>query len=683
VEFSYPGVYIEEIENGGHAIPGVPTSITAFVGRALRGPVDKARKVTSYEDFRRAYGDLWAESALAYAVRDFYRHGGSTAVIVRVHKPDTDDTATIALGAGRCALNLQAASPGAWGAQLSAAIDDDVCDKTDTTLFNLTVTDDGSGTVEAFRDVSFAPTSTRRVDLVLAQDSNLVVMTGELPTQPQSPFPTTATATNGNDGNPVDADVYTRGANLRLDARGLYALEHTDLVNLIVVPPYTSTGDVDESVLDDTIAYAAERRAVVIIDPVSTWNTADAALAGVTAESFTTSRNAAAYFPRVRQADPLRDNEIATFAPSGAIAGIIARTDATRGVWNAPAGSEATFNGVTELDVPLTDVEIGRLNPAGLNCLRRAPEGDPVIWGARTREGADQLGSEWTYLPVRRTALFLEESLYRGTQWVVFEPNDEPLWAQIRWNMSVFMNTLFHQGAFAGTKPPDAYFVKCDRETTTQDDINRGILNIVVGFAPLKPAEFVVIRLQQMAGQAEGEHVDRDEIEALVERIEPVATWDDLVTAAGHADLLHDIARQATNREPGVTALFTGERGTGKTLAAEVLAADLGLDLYRIDLSAVVSKYIGETEKNLRRVFDAAEEGGAVLLFDEADALFGRRSDVKDSHDRYANIEVDYLLQRMESYRGLAILAASLRSNIDPAFIRRLRFVVHFPVPDA
>ena len=133
----------------------------------------------------------------------------------------------------------------------------------------------------------------------------------------------------------------------------------------------------------------------------------------------------------------------------------------------------------------------------------------------------------------------------------------------------------------------------------------------------------------------------------------------------------------------GVSALFTGPSGTGKTMAAEVLANELRLDLYRIDLSQVVSKYIGETEKNLRRVFDAAEEGGAILLFDEADALFGKRSEVKDSHDRYANIEISYLLQRMEAYRGLAILTTNMKEALDPAFLRRIRFVVQFPFPDA
>ena len=179
----------------------------------------------------------------------------------------------------------------------------------------------------------------------------------------------------------------------------------------------------------------------------------------------------------------------------------MARTDAQRGVWKAPAGIEATLQGVPELSVKLTDEENGELNPLGVNCLRSFPIIGRIVWGSRTLRGADVLADEYKYIPVRRLALYIEESLFRGTQWVVFEPNDEPLWAQIRLNVGAFMNTLFRQGAFQGTTPRQAYFVKCDNETTTQNDIDRGIVNIVVGFAPLKPAEFVIIKLQQIAGE--------------------------------------------------------------------------------------------------------------------------------------------------------------------------------------
>ena len=240
---------------------------------------------------------------------------------------------------------------------------------------------------------------------------------------------------------------------------------------------------------------------MLLIDPPSGWMNKDAAKAGIVDPGVgTTSKNAAIFFPRLRQANLLRDNQIETFAPCGAIAGIFARTDAQRGVWKAPAGLEAILNGVPALSVSLTDRENGELNPLGINCLRSFPGVGRVVWGSRTLQGADRLASEWKYIPVRRLTLFLEESLYRGTQWVVFEPNDEPLWSQIRLNIGAFMNNLFRQGAFQGKSPREAYFVKCDKETTTQNDIDLGIVNIIVGFAPLKPAEFVIIKFQQIAG---------------------------------------------------------------------------------------------------------------------------------------------------------------------------------------
>jgi phage tail sheath protein FI len=251
---------------------------------------------------------------------------------------------------------------------------------------------------------------------------------------------------------------------------------------------------------------------MLIVDPPAGWSS-NPATAISTAETGVNdlrgaignddARNAVVYFPRLRMPDPLRENRLADFAPCGAVAGIIARTDAQRGVWKAPAGLEASFSGVQGFTYTMTDGQNGIINPLGLNGLRSFPVAGNLVWGARTLAGADLLASEWKYLPVRRLALFLEESLFRGTQWVVFEPNDEPLWAQIRLNIGAFMQNLFRQGAFQGSKPRDAYFVKCDGETTTQNDIDRGIVNILVGFAPLKPAEFVVIKLQQIAGEIE------------------------------------------------------------------------------------------------------------------------------------------------------------------------------------
>jgi phage tail sheath protein FI len=274
-----------------------------------------------------------------------------------------------------------------------------------------------------------------------------------------------------------------------------------DLFNILCIPPYKADGNVDPGVMTSAATYCEEKRAFLIVDPLAAWDDKNDPKVDFASVLGTNSKNAALFFPRLMQPNPFSDNREEQFAPCGAVAGIFARTDGERGVWKAPAGLDAVLKGVPKLSVSLTDKENGELNPLGVNCLRFMAGAGFVVWGGRTMQGADRLASEWKYIPVRRTALFLEESLYRGTQWVVFEPNDEPLWAQIRLNVGAFMHSLFRKGAFAGTTPREAYFVKCDKETTTATDVNQGIVNILVGFAPLKPAEFVIIRIQQIAGQ--------------------------------------------------------------------------------------------------------------------------------------------------------------------------------------
>ena len=311
-------------------------------------------------------------------------------------------------------------------------------------------------------------------------------------------------AMKGSNGQPLDQAAYEGS---KVNKTGLYALDKADLFNLLCIPPDTRDGDTPAAVYQTAMAYCKERRAMLVVDSPAAWTAnKDTAAAkardglGALGLSGEAARNAALYFPRVLEADPLRDSQVDTFVPCGIVAGIMARTDTARGVWKAPAGLDAAINGIQGLNVTLNDAENGILNPLGINCLRVFPVNGRVVWGARTLRGADQLADEYKYVPVRRTALFIEESLYRGTQWVVFEPNDEPLWAQIRLNIGAFMQNLFRQGAFQGKTPREAYFVKCDKETTTQNDINLGIVNIIVGFAPLKPAEFVVIKIQQIAG---------------------------------------------------------------------------------------------------------------------------------------------------------------------------------------
>lgn len=285
---------------------------------------------------------------------------------------------------------------------------------------------------------------------------------------------------------------------------GMYALLNTDIFNILCIPATMNLSDDAAALVGaDAIALCTQRRAMYLIDPPSNSGARDSVLgimSWLDAQASLRSRNAALYFPRADIIDPLNNFSQRKVAPSGTVAGLYARTDGSRGVWKAPAGTEATLSGVQKLEYKLTDGENGVLNPLAINCLRVFPVYGPVCWGARTLYGADELADDYKYVPVRRLALFVEESLFRGTQWVVFEPNATPLWAQVRLNVGAFMQNLFRQGAFAGTTPQQAYFVQCDDKNNPQNTIDLGIINISVGFAPLKPAEFVVIQIQQMTG---------------------------------------------------------------------------------------------------------------------------------------------------------------------------------------
>jgi len=636
---SYPGVYVEEIPSGVRTITGVATSVTAFIGRARKGPIDEAVDITSYADFERTFGGLWNDSAMSFAVRDFYLNGGSRAVIVRLFHPsdaeskavgdaidavvnaaaaqasvatakteakkaldavpanasqaakdgakaandkiaalaDAADPATFKKAVDDAktlkpkittrtidvdTLSFRAASPGSWSNGLrlrvraaDPAVRKDVAkslgvDEAD--LFNLTATDTApGGTSESYLNLTVKK-SVRRVDKVLAGSAlirwagsdleqktpllpdfktivgdaveqayaKLQAARAASPTDPlaqpvkdaQSEYDAAlqkARTSSSTDGDALAATDFLKPGGQ--DAKsGLYALEQLftrdGIFNLLCIPPYSTMNDADAPVLAAAGAYCEFRRAMLLVDAPSAWGSVADATKGFSADPDQVGyrgRNGAIFFPRVKMSNPLRDDQIEIFASCGVMAGIFARTDTQRGVWKSPAGLDAALVGVSSLSVPMTDNENGLLNPLGINCLRTFPVFGRVAWGARTLRGADAYADEYKYIAVRRTALFIEESLYRALKWVVFEPNDEPLWGQIRLNVGAFMHNLFRQGAFQGASARDAYFVRCDGTITTQNDINLGIVNINVGFAPLKPAEFVVIKLQQIAGQIE------------------------------------------------------------------------------------------------------------------------------------------------------------------------------------
>lgn len=306
----------------------------------------------------------------------------------------------------------------------------------------------------------------------------------------------------GTPGGALNAAALTGNRALRT---GIYALDNVDAINMLAIPEAADLAAPQQvAAMAPALAYVTERRAMLFIDPPATVDTlaeAETWLDEIAAAGLR-SPNSVAYYPRLRVSDPTDDGRLRDIVPSGTMAGVWARTDGESGVWKAPAGVTASLRGVPELTHVLSDPQNGVLNPAGLNSLRSFDIPGNIAWGARTLMGADLLASDWKYVPVRRTALFIESSLFDGLQWAVFQPNAEPLWLEIRSAVTAFMQGLFRQGAFKGASPREAYIVRCGPDTTTQADINAGIVNIFVGFAPLQPAEFVVVSLQLQLQQA-------------------------------------------------------------------------------------------------------------------------------------------------------------------------------------
>jgi uncharacterized protein len=403
-------------------------------------------------------------------------------------------------------LALTASNPGSWANALQARVDYGVFPVTNSALFNLTLQLLDPASVgqpnpsvlrsEFFQNLSLDSSSPQYAPSVLAQQSLLVAAAlGTL--SAGGAYATGFTLlTGGADGGAIsDADILGDPA-----ARsGMYALNSPQSqFNMLCLPPLDRNTDLQPATFAAAESFCVQQRALVLVDAPAAWNTAQAAIDGVETGAFGALRNAnaALFFPRIQYADPLLNGVPAPFAPSASVAGVMARTDSARGVWKAAAGSQANLTGAIGLSVLLTDADQGRLNPLAINALRLYPISGAVVYGARTMLGADILQSQWKFVPVRRTALYIENSLYAGLQFAVFEPNAEPLWSQIRLSVGSFLQDLFQQGAFAGRTPQQAYFVQCDSTNNPTSTVNQGAVYVKVGFAPVKPAEFVIIQLQ-------------------------------------------------------------------------------------------------------------------------------------------------------------------------------------------
>jgi len=541
VSTSYPGIYIQELPSSSHAIVPAPTSIAAFVGYShpyQTATFGKAVQIFSFTDYQTYFGGLFSsgitDASLPRAVYQFFLNGGSTAWVVGLQPGlfgGTDGPAR--LGPGGVYPTLTIATTG--GALVFSSLQpiDSVTPsirltnvRASGTVFDVIVT---YGTqIETYRGITL-PVGTKPAptdpNVMINGISKLVTVAagsggfGSSYTPPSTPpawvdVTQTSAATGYSTG--YSADDFLGNSSTPGIFQPNSTLDNVEIFNLLLIPGIT-----DNSVVSAALAFAERKRAFAIIDPppqapavtvpppaappqpqpIIDW--VDPPTAGN--YMLPESQNGALYFPYLLSTDPITGS-IIPMAPSGFVAGIYAATDASRGVWKAPAGLATNILNTTGpvSSGIMNDQQQGVLNLQSINCLRAFSGIGTVVWGARTLVAANPAYQQWMYVPVRRLTLFIEQTLLANLRWVVFEPNDEPLWVAITSSISAFMLSLFRQGALQGSTPSDAFQVKCDSTTTSAADQAIGIVNIVVAFAPLKPAEFVVVQIAQLAGQTAG-----------------------------------------------------------------------------------------------------------------------------------------------------------------------------------
>ncbi|MDM0030053.1 phage tail sheath family protein [Variovorax saccharolyticus] len=521
-----PGVYIEELPSGSRPIEGVATSTACFVGYTERGPMTVPTLIGSWDDYERSYGTLRRATTpvtgaaapmgdpMGHAVSTFFLNGGSKAYVVRLATGAVAATADI--NNGNVLLTGTANNEGSWGTGLVLRL-------TERTEDGATVFDARVGRILD------AGLPTQRFDLLEALGS-VVPEAGQANTMgPAIGAASKLVRVSVPAGREAALRAHLEGAATFTDVAlaggsngtapgstqfqdAFAALSRVRDVNILLLPGQSWSATTGRPLLEQAIAHCEGTRNRMLIVDVPPGQELDDENE-VNALDLPTSTYAASYYPWPLVANPYYSNDVnpstgagpaeprtVLVSPAAMAAGLWAKTDARRGVWKAPAGIEFPLLGVNALEFTVDNTEQDFLNPAGVNALRRMPGFGPVVWGTRTR--STRANPEWRYVPVRRTAIFIEESVYGGIQWAVFEPNDHRLWSSLRANIESFMNGLFRAGAFQGEKATDAYFVKCGLgQTMTQDDIDRGHVIVLIGFAPLKPAEFVIVRIQQKVGQ--------------------------------------------------------------------------------------------------------------------------------------------------------------------------------------
>lgn len=500
-----PGVYVEEVQSGARPIEGVGTAVAAFVGFAGTGPFHQPTLVTNWDQYVQTFGTFTADTYLSHAVYGFFANGGGAAYVVRIGGPaqgasESSAPDAVAQAPAPAALGgfLVSAKPGA-SADLSVEVADAEGENPPEDRFRLLVRQAGK-VVESY-DVSTRK-NVKGYLVTQARDSKLIQVAeqpGTAQSRPEKQTVALAPAAAGAPGSGVarlDASEYVGDASARTGFAGLEAI---DEITMVAVPDLMSAfqrGDIDaEGVKTVQLAVIShceqmgDRVAVLDTPPgmnaqrVRTWRNEDAGY---------DSRYATLYYPWVKVFDPASGRN-SLVPPSGHVAGVWARSDGERGVHKAPANE--VIRGAVDLEIRLSKGEQDLLNPIGVNCVRAFPGRGIRIWGART------LSSDpaWRYLNVRRLFNYLEESILLGTQWVVFEPNDDRLWSSIRRNVTAFLTEEWRRGALFGRTAEEAFYVRCDRSNNPQESIDLGQVVCEIGVAPVKPAEFVIFRLSQFS----------------------------------------------------------------------------------------------------------------------------------------------------------------------------------------
>jgi hypothetical protein len=510
---TYPGIYIEELPSSTRTITAAPTSIAVVVGythpfKTKTKNFNKAVRVFNFTEYEREFGGFYqcdvVTADVAYAVEQFFLNGGSDAYVVGLD-PDLSAAQGTLGGIQFTALEPTDLDTTHITVTISNVQSSNPSDPPLNDIADITVVYGSSGLrAETFRQVTLDKNKPNFIEKRINGVSTLVKVApptqASYPIKFSEPPPTSLTLST----NSV-LSVFKKEPFLKVFQPD-HDLDKVPIFNLLLIP-----GVADNTIWTAALIFCERKQAFLILDPPKD------ACADTSSDSLNLmetlmlsdaivpkSTNGAIYFPYLKSTNPLTGNPI-ELPPSGFVAGIYARTDSNRGVWKAPAGLETVImntTGVVERG-KMTDPRQGTLNIVGVNCLRAFPGIGTVVYGARTLVSSNPARQQWKYVPVRRIALFIEQTLLRNLGWVVFEPNDEPLWAAIRTSIQGFMLSLFTQGAFQGSTPSQAFQVKCDKSTTTQQDIDNGIVNIVVAFAPLKPAEFVIVKIAQLAGQVQ------------------------------------------------------------------------------------------------------------------------------------------------------------------------------------